>query len=200
MDKLIRVIKKMVKYNFIYLFYSYLKRNTFQVLKIIQIEKTFACYIHPTVIFTYDNLSQINISKNVHIAAYNVIHVINYKDENNTFLEIGENTYIGEFNNIRAAGGKIRIGKKCLISQHVNIIVSNHTAEKNKFISEQPWSKENNFIDIGDDVWIGCNSTILPGVRINDGAIIAAGSVVTKNVPEYAIVAGIPAQIKKYRN
>lgn len=52
---------------------------------------------------------------------------------------------------------------------------------------------------IGNDVWIGLNVTILPNVKIGDGAVIAAGSIVTKDVPPYAFVAGNPATIKKYR-
>lgn len=52
---------------------------------------------------------------------------------------------------------------------------------------------------IGNDVWIGHGAFILPGVKIGDGACIAARSVVTKDVPPYAVVAGVPAQVKKYR-
>lgn len=52
---------------------------------------------------------------------------------------------------------------------------------------------------VGNDVWIGCNVVILPGVTIGDGAIVAAGSIVTKDVPPYAIVAGTPARVLRYR-
>lgn len=52
---------------------------------------------------------------------------------------------------------------------------------------------------IEDDVWVGCNSTILKGVTISKGAVVAACSVVTKNVPQYAIVAVNPAKVIKYR-
>lgn len=54
-------------------------------------------------------------------------------------------------------------------------------------------------INVNNDVWIGCNSIILSGVHIGQGAVIAAGSVVTKDVPPYAIVGGVPAQVIKYR-
>jgi len=52
---------------------------------------------------------------------------------------------------------------------------------------------------IGNDVWIGANAIILQGVTIGDGAIVAAGAVVTKDVPPYAIVGGVPAKVIKYR-
>jgi acetyltransferase-like isoleucine patch superfamily enzyme len=54
-------------------------------------------------------------------------------------------------------------------------------------------------ISIGDDVWIGANVTILKGVNIANGVVIGAGSVVIKDIPEYAIVVGNPARIIKYR-
>jgi tetrahydrodipicolinate N-succinyltransferase len=54
-------------------------------------------------------------------------------------------------------------------------------------------------VTIGNDVWTGHNVNILSGINVGDGAVIAAGSVVTKDVPPYAIVAGVPATIKRYR-
>lgn len=54
-------------------------------------------------------------------------------------------------------------------------------------------------IEIGDDTWIGFGATILSGVKVGKGAIIAAGAVVTKNVPNYSIVGGVPAKVMKYR-
>ena len=59
--------------------------------------------------------------------------------------------------------------------------------------------RNNQKIEIGNDVWIGANAIILPGVKIGDGAVIAAGAVVTKNVEPYAIVGGVPAKLIKYR-
>lgn len=128
------------------------------------------------------------------IALANAIHL-----QEKPRLVIGNGTYIGEYNNIRVAGGEIIIGQNCLISQHITLVSSNHLMAKSQQIKLQKWSSDNNFIHIGDDVWIGANSVILPGVTINKGAVIAAGTIVTKNVPEYAIVAGNPARIIKYR-
>ena len=59
--------------------------------------------------------------------------------------------------------------------------------------------EENARIHIGNDVWVGRNSMILDGVTIGDGAIVAAGAVVTKDVPPYAVVGGVPARVLKYR-
>lgn len=114
-------------------------------------------------------------------------------------LEIGNNTYIGEYNNIRAAGGRIVIGDNCLISQHVSIVASNHQIKKDYLICEQGWDESRIDVIIENDVWVGANAVILPGITVHKGAVVAAGSIVTKNVPEYAIVAGNPARIIKYR-
>ena len=64
---------------------------------------------------------------------------------------------------------------------------------------DQPSDMSRNKIQIGDDVWIGAHATVLPGVTIGTGSVIAAGAVVTSNIPEYAIAAGVPAVVKKYR-
>lgn len=67
------------------------------------------------------------------------------------------------------------------------------------FLSSYYIPEERNFVVIGNDVTIGANAIILPGVTVGDGAIIGAGAVVARDVPPYAVVAGIPARILRYR-
>lgn len=106
------------------------------------------------------------------------------------------------------------IGAFCNISAD-NVIIAggNHplsTVSTHAFFFHDKYHfvKDNHSIDdyannekiiIGNDVWIGANVSILPGVKIGDGAVLAAGAVVNKDVPPYAIVGGIPAKVIKYR-
>lgn len=73
-------------------------------------------------------------------------------------------------------------------------VVGNHGWKSSYCLPEK-----RNYVIIGNDVLIGANAIILPGVTVGDGAIIGAGSVVTHNVPAYAVVAGVPAKILRYR-
>jgi acetyltransferase-like isoleucine patch superfamily enzyme len=116
-----------------------------------------------------------------------------------TRLQIGHHTVINEYNNIRAAGGGVTIGNYCQIAQFCTLVSSNHSTETASYMIEAPWAKEKISIDIEDDVWIGSNSVILPGVRIGRGAVIGAGSVVTKDVPPHCIYAGNPARLIRHR-
>lgn len=123
---------------------------------------------------------------------------------------VGDYSYIGYNTNIYHAD----IGKFCSISKDVCIGLPSHPS---RFISTSPifvnrvngtgytWSEQDIFdsvpqkVIITNDVWIGMKSTIMGGVTIGNGAIVAAHSVVTKDVPPYAVVGGIPAKIIKYR-
>ena len=83
----------------------------------------------------------------------------------------------------------ITIGKSCAISWDVTIIDSDYYSIDG--------IEQTSRIEIGNHVWIGMNAKILKGVKIGDGAVIAAGSVVTKDVPSKAMVGGVPAKIIK---
>ncbi|MBN1875881.1 MAG: acyltransferase [Anaerolineae bacterium] len=114
-------------------------------------------------------------------------------------LKIGQRTAINEFNNIRAGNAPVIIGDGCLLSQFVSIIDANHGTGRDVLMRDQPHDLRNAGVHIGNDVWIGTHAVILPGVQIGDGAVIAAGAIVTRDVPQYAVVAGVPAEIKRYR-
>lgn len=109
-------------------------------------------------------------------------------------LQIGHGTAINEYCNLRASGCNIVIGKKCLFGQFVSIIGSNHGMAPGVPMADQPWDTQKTGVLIGDDVWIGAHAVVLPGVTIGQGAVIAAGAVVNKNIPAYEIWAGIPAR------
>ena len=155
--------------------------------------------VEPQVRLWYDDPSCITLGPGVYVAAFTVLAVLSDKGKRNSKLVVGQDTYIGELNNIRAAGGTITIGSKCLISQQVSLIASGHGYAAGMHIQDQPWDEAKNYITIGDDVWIGCGAIVLPGVTIGNGAVIAAGSLVNKDVPAGAIVAGLPAKVLKYR-
>jgi acetyltransferase-like isoleucine patch superfamily enzyme len=158
-------------------------------------------YFEKSINVIFKDIQDISIGRNCYFGRFTTIIVANDVNvaENNSFLEVGNGTYIGEYNNIRAGGGRIRIGSNCLISQNISIIASNHSIWKDDLIKNQPWSTKNNFVDIGSDVWIGCNTVILPGASIGNGAVIGAGSIVNFEVPNFAIVKGNPSRIIGYR-
>jgi acetyltransferase-like isoleucine patch superfamily enzyme len=139
------------------------------------------------------------------------------KARNGGFCSIGEHSYIGE--PIFISNKCTQIGKFCSIGYFVCIGPSQHNM---RLLSTHPFVGISEDIDlygelytppkflipqsvccppveIGNDVWIGHAAIIMDGLKIGDGAVIGAGAVVTKNVPPYAVVAGVPAKILKYR-
>ncbi len=118
-------------------------------------------------------------------------------------ISIGYATTLG-YNNL--LGGNITIGKYCQLGVDVAIHATNHPIHhlttyinSNLFDGELKQFKEENTITIGHDVWVGHNVIIVGNVTIGNGAILAAGSVVTKDVEPYTIVAGVPAKPLKKR-
>lgn len=145
-------------------------------------------------------LNMLQLGERTSIGPYNVIFVSG-KDASGqpAKLTLGPFSTIGEQNNLRAGGGSIIIGSHCRISQQVSIVSSDHGIRRDSRIADQGWVSKGDIV-IGDDVWIGCGSQVLAGVRIGTGAVIAAGSLVNKDVPEYAVVAGVPAKVVKFRS
>lgn len=111
-------------------------------------------------------------------------------------VELGDNSGLGI--NCRISG-KTVIGKDVMMGPNVCIFTKNHAFDKTDIPMNLQGMSEERPVVIEDDVWIGANAIILQGVTISKGAIIGAGAVVTKDVPEYAIVGGNPAKLLKYR-
>ncbi len=113
-------------------------------------------------------------------------------------IEVGDDVDFARGVIVTTSGG-LFIGNRVLIGYGTHILTSNHRVPKNRgkiFYSGHDRKK----VSISDDVWIGANCTILPGVSVGQGAVIAAGSVVTKDVPPYSIVAGVPSKVIRLRD
>ncbi len=145
----------------------------------------------------FSRIYHCNLSNNVRV------------DRNNFLLHtrMGDYSYTGQFTVIMHS----EIGKFCSISWGVTIGAGEHDYNKlttHDFLYNKQYELNKGDISydrfekplkIGSDVWIGANATVIRGVCIGNGAVVGANSVVTKDVPPYAIVAGCPARIVKYR-
>jgi acetyltransferase-like isoleucine patch superfamily enzyme len=109
-------------------------------------------------------------------------------------LDIRDNTAVASFVHIWC-GGRVIIGANCMIGSHVAISSLTHDYRQPR-MSETMVARP---VVIEDGVWIGAHAVILPGVTLGTGAVIGAGSVVTRDVPANAIVYGVPATINGYR-
>ena len=114
-------------------------------------------------------------------------------------ISIGNSVIFGAENRLWASpGATLTVEDEALIGPNVTIVTSNHgTSDRHLPIQAQPWIEAD--VVIGRRCWIGANVVILPGVTIGEGAVVAAGAVVTASVPPFAIVAGVPAKVLKYR-
>jgi len=112
-------------------------------------------------------------------------------------LFIGNNTWIGHQVLITGGYSTIKIGSEVDIAPKVLIVTGTHEISKDINSSKIAGSGKSLSIEIGDGSWIGANSTILGGVKIGRKSIVAAGSVVTKDIPSNVLCAGVPARIVK---
>lgn len=110
-------------------------------------------------------------------------------------------------------GNNVKIGARCVLSGLGGITIGNNVSFAREVII---WSDNHNYyspdllpydgehiiapVEIGDNVWIGARVCITPGVKIGEGAVLAMGAVITKDVPSGAVVAGNPAKVVKYRD
>jgi acetyltransferase-like isoleucine patch superfamily enzyme len=142
----------------------------------------------PKVFVTWPH--KVSIGKNCHLE-----HHIYFKHDgiwsDGYSINIGDNVFIGsncEFN-IRKG---ITIGEDTLIASGCRFIDHDHGINRSDLMKIQNGVEKE--IIIGSDVWIGCNVIVLKGVKIDDGAVVAAGAVVTKSIPPFEIWGGVPAK------
>lgn len=112
-------------------------------------------------------------------------------------LKIGDDVDLA-LDVILTTSGGVAIGNRVLVGYRTQILSANHRIPNDKkriFDS----GHEKAMVVIKDDAWIGANCIILPGVTIGEGAVIAAGSVVTKDIPDYVIAAGVPCRVIRER-
>jgi acetyltransferase-like isoleucine patch superfamily enzyme len=184
------MIKKRVRILLTYLYSIYLKKNKIKIAS--------SVYLNSKTIFGGCNIIHSNCT------------IVN--------TEVGFASYLGP----NCILPNVIIGKYCSIASNVKVLPATHPTKT--FVSSHPsffsllkqsgftfvenqkfqeilylYPKSTIHIKIGNDVWIGDDVKIIGGIEIGDGAIVAAGSIITKNVPPYAVMGGIPAKVIRYR-
>jgi maltose O-acetyltransferase len=113
-----------------------------------------------------------------------------------TGIRIGDNSQIGERSYI---GAYTKLGTDVIMGPEVIIWSVSHRFDKVDVPINQQEGTDMNPVEIGDDVWIGQRVIIMPGLKIGSHSVIGAGSIVTNDVPEWAVVAGVPARVIRMR-
>jgi len=139
----------------------------------------------------------VEIGDNFTLGKYAIIECTGVLRNVGASLKIGNNVGINHYCFI-GVRGNIDIGDNVIFGPRVNVFSENHNFDKLDIpIKHQGVTKGKTVI--GNDVWIGANVSIMSGVTVGDGCVIAAGAVVTKDIPPYSIVGGVPAKIIKTR-
>ncbi len=117
-------------------------------------------------------------------------------------ITVGHDVFIGEGAHFSATESSIKIGNKVMFGPHVILVTGDHNSRiAGRYMKDVKHKEpeDDQPIIIEDDVWLGCGVIVLKGVTIGAGSIIAAGAVVTKDVPANSIVGGVPAKLLKSR-
>ena len=152
----------------------------------------------PTAIFDYefDDLENIGLGKNVSILAF--VELLVYRHSQYSSIpgefSIGDSSVIMTGTNIRAAGGAIAIGRRSAIAEYCVLVATDHDIRPGEMRIHSRWDERRTGVVIGDNVWVGAGSVLLPGTRVGDNSVIGAGSVVRGVVPPNEIWTGVPAK------
>jgi len=137
----------------------------------------------------------IKIGEGTLVMANSILHVYNFRNLPHAGIVIGRNALIGEGNVIRGQGGVV-IGDNVYTAPLVQILAVEHVYDDpSRPIKDQGITAEG--IVIEDDAWIGAGAIITDGVRVGRGSVVGAGAVVTRDVPPYSVVVGVPARVVK---
>ena len=141
-----------------------------------------------------DHDGQLALIKELFGSTGRVVNVLpGFQCDNGRNIHVGED-FLANYHVTILDIAPVRIGQACMIGPNTLITTVNHPLSPKGRRAKLALCKP---VTIGDDVWIGGNCTILPGVTIGNNVIVAAGAVVTKNVPDNCVVAGVPARVIK---
>jgi acetyltransferase-like isoleucine patch superfamily enzyme len=139
----------------------------------------------------------ISVGRNFKLGAFSRMIASGTLSDLGCGIVVGDNVGISEFAYIGGAGG-MRIGSDTIIGQYFSAHPENHAfSDPNRTIREQGVTRKG--IEVGPDCWIGAKVTILDGVTLGRGCVVAAGSVVNASFPDHAVLGGVPARLLRMR-